>query len=55
MHGIPCFGKLHLDRRHSENAGVFFIHILNFAHLKPSRGANYQRRQENGVLKILRL
>jgi hypothetical protein len=43
-----------LRRRHFENTRVFFIHTLNVARLNLASGANYERRQEDGVLKILR-
>ena len=46
--------KLDLHRRHFENTRVFFIHTLNFARLNLASGANYERRQEDGVLKVLR-
>jgi hypothetical protein len=44
--------KLDLRGRHFENTRVFFIHTLNFARPNLASGTNYERRQEDGVLKI---
>jgi hypothetical protein len=46
--------KLDLRRRHFENTRLFFILTLNFARLNLASGANYQRKQKDGVLKIMR-